>query len=682
MSLSTSPELFINMKAIPDAQSSEWHPFFQEELKKIKNGVTINGVYIHGWLYWHLNFWKMYVDDQEESGDVIEIFRNPDFRDNEWLISEYLKKAEDKGDCGLLIFGSRRMAKTMFAASWIGRGATIYEGSQNVISSTNESDIKLIASACDKGLTTLHPYFKFNRLFDDWRKEVSLGIKRKSGEKIEWSKILIRNLDEGRRTEAIAGTKPKTLVIDEIGKTEKILEAFAAAKPGFTSRFGWRCLPILTGTGGTFIPNSDAEKLFREPEAHGFLGVEIPGKSKKYGLFIPGKYRMEGKVETTFGNFLERNGILIPEDSELHSLKFFESDEEKAKAQTKKEIEEAEKASDSKAALKARMYFPDDPDDCFLSEEINEFPIEAIKEHLNYLDSLNKNGDCVKLFRDSAGRVQFSFDTKLKPIQDFPVTGTTLKDAPVVIYEPPVDVPDNIPPLLYIAGGDPYNTSVSNTSPSLGTIYIYKRLYDPINGTYQNMIVASYAGRPAQMKEWHEIVEMLLELYNATLLIENAGTNFIEYMSNKHKAHYLADGYNLLREITPNTSIAGKPKGLPPTIKVIEHCMALLYDYCKEPLTITDESGKQITKLGVTRIKDRMLLVEMLNYSSTVNVDRIVAFRHALAYDHHLLKISPLVKYSDNPEPDAPSKKIIKSPFNLHTSGQFSTINNSPFIRL
>ena len=676
MSVLTSPEFFINMRSVPTADSVDWHPFFQEELKKIRYGLTINGVYIHGWLYWHLNHWHIYKDILDPiDNQPVRKFLNPDLRDNEWLIAEYIKKAEDEKK-GLLIFGTRRFAKTEIEASWIGRGATIYEGSQNIISSTNENDIKVIASSCDKGLANLHPYFKFDRLFDDWRKEVSLGIKSKKGTRMEWSKILVRNLDDGHNTEAIAGTTPKTLVIDEIGKTEKIIEAIEAAKPGFTSPFGWRCVPILTGTGGTFIPNSDAEKLFGDPAAYNFLAVDLPGKSKKFGLFVPGTYRMEAKIETTFGNFLNKKGIYVPEDSELNTITFYESDKELATKIIKDEIAQAEAAQDPKASLKARMYFPLEPEDCFLSDSVNEFPVEAIREHLTYLDNQDKIGDYVELYRDAAGKVQFSFNTKLKPIMDLPVTSATIKDAPIIMYEPPITDSENIPSLLYIAGGDPYNQNTSNSSPSLGTIYIYKRLYDPMHGTYQNQIVASYAGRPRQMKDWHQIVEMLLELYNATLMIENAGTNFIEYLSNKNKAHMLADGYNLLREITPNTSITNKPKGLPPTIKVIEHCMAIFYDYTKEKISGVDEKGNVIEKLGVTRIKDKMLLLEMLNYGPSVNSDRIVAFRHALAYDSHLQKISPLVKYTETDEQEK-GIKIIRSPF-IRTN-TFNTLNSSPF---
>jgi hypothetical protein len=668
--------MFLNVKDVPTADSEEYVPFFENELEKIRYGLTIDGVYIHGWLYWHLNHWNIYLDepDPRNPNDEIRVWRKPHFRDNEWLIAQYIKLAEEEKK-GLLLFGTRRFAKSDFEASWVGRGATIYQGSESVISSTNEADIKVLASKLDKGLASLHPYFRFGRLQDDWRKEVSLGVKERKtgGRRIEWSKIWIRNLDEGKNTEAIAGTTPKILVIDEVGKAP-FLEAYEAAKPGFTTSRGWRCVPILTGTGGLFEPNSDAEKVFKNPDAHNFVAVEIPGKAKKYGVFLSGKYRMEAKKEVKFSDFIQReSGILIPEDSELNSLTFYESDEELAKKITDDEVKKLEKANDPRAALKGRMYYPFDPDDCFLSDEVNDFPIEAIRNHLLYLDELEKKqgfvGIPVELYRNVDNTIGWKTDIKRREILDFPVKPETMKDAPIMIYEPPVENP---PHFLYIAGCDPYNQNVSATSPSLGTLYIYKRMYDPVKGTFQNMIVASFASRPQLMKEWNRQAEMLIELYNATCMIENMGTNFIDYLDGKNKAHLLADGYNLLVEIAPNTGINVRPKGLPAVPRVINHCMRLFYDYCLEEIIGFDERGVEIKKLGVTRIRDRMLLTEMLNYSEDQNVDRIVAFRHVLAYDSHLLKTAPIVKVKESEGFEPPKKQSVRSPFTRPHGSPFS----------
>jgi hypothetical protein len=41
--------------------------------RKDQGGVTVNGVYFSGWLYWHLNHWKIRIDDIDEYGNDIRI---------------------------------------------------------------------------------------------------------------------------------------------------------------------------------------------------------------------------------------------------------------------------------------------------------------------------------------------------------------------------------------------------------------------------------------------------------------------------------------------------------------------------------------------------------------------------------------------------------------------------------
>lgn len=673
MSIIKNPEFFINQKSIPDQKSVEYTPFFLNELDKITYGLTIDGVYIHGWLYWHINHWHINKDILDSrNGDIIRTFSSPDIRDNEWIIAEHIKMAEDQKK-GLMLFGSRRLGKSVAESSWIGRGATIYEGSENVISSTNSFDLSIVTGLIDKGMGALHPFFKHPRIGDNWAKEVVFGFKeKKTGQRHEYSKIAIRNLSEGLRTEAFAGLTPKTLIIDEIGKS-KWAEAFESAKPSFTSPFGWRCMPWLSGTGGTLGADTDAERYFTGPDNHNFLSLEIPEKKKRYGLFISGLNRMEGKVQSKFGNYIKRtSGILIPEDSELNTLVFFETDKEKAKAVIKDELDKALKDKDPKAYLKQRMYFPEDPDDCFLTDDENNFPLDALREHLQYLELTQKIGDNINyftLYRSSSGKIKtIPAKPGFVPINDFPVDKGTIKDAPVVIYEEPMDNP---PMGLYIAGADPYNQAQSKNSVSVGTVYVYKRMYDVAGGSFQDTMVASYAARPNTMKEWHETLEFLLEYYNAICMPENEGNTLIQYFDQKNKGHYLADGYSFLKEINPKTSITGRTKGLPATTPVQNFCMNLLYQYCKEDIHIgIKEDGTPLIAMGLVRFKDQVLIREMLAYRKDGNFDRIIAFYHALACNVYFNKIYPVVRVETNEEP-VKQHKTMRSPFILKKTNPF-----------
>ena len=57
-----TPEFYINMKSIPDKTSQERKSFVLEERRKCREGININGIYIPGGLYFHLNYYKLSKD--------------------------------------------------------------------------------------------------------------------------------------------------------------------------------------------------------------------------------------------------------------------------------------------------------------------------------------------------------------------------------------------------------------------------------------------------------------------------------------------------------------------------------------------------------------------------------------------------------------------------------------------
>lgn len=665
------------MKSYPKKGDQDYDAFINQELDKLEMGVTINGVYISNWLYWHINYWKAYIPTFDvRRGEVIDQFLHPQLRDNEWMVAEHLQQAKEEQK-GLLLVGGRRIAKTTWVASWLALGGTIYEGSQNIIVGNNKEDISNITIQMDKGLANVEPFLRYDKLLKDWTNLVALGWeeKRKGGSRLEWSRFYIRNTSEGKATEILAGLTPKTLVYDEIGKA-MMKESFLASIKSFASPFGWRCVPILTGTGGDFTKGKDAEEMFHNPDRFNLLALEVPGEERKTAVFISGIYAVDyPKKEQPLSEYLNKE-----KGSELDSLMIHVTQPELANAMIDADLEKWAKAHNQLEYLKAKMYSPRTVDEVFLSNlDENPYPVEALKQHLDFIQRRELQPEYVKLYRDaSTNKVCYTTETKLKPVFDFPVNKDTIKDACVVLYEPPIT--GEIPDFLYIAGADPYDKDASITSPSLGCILIFKRMYDPINGTYQRRIVASYTARPETMRHWHETAEMLMELYNAKCMIEYSGTNFVQYMDGKNKAHWLADGYNLGKEILgKNMKIMGKIKGLPATTPVQRHYGNLIIDYLQEPLTIgMKDNGEPIEVMGLTRIDDPMLLTELINYRPKEgNYDRRVAFGHILVYDEYLQKISPNVKMEEKEEPKIYKPKIY-SPFTLDTKSESPTLRN-PF---
>jgi len=591
----------------------------------------MGGVYINPFLYWHLNIWHTEVDVIDERGRIAQKYANPFLRDNEWLVTNEIDRAQQEKR-GLVILGIRRFAKSVLEASYIAWGATFDENSQNIIAGLNAPDIKLITDKIDKGLNFIPEYWRWQRIEDNWKNQVTLGIKTKSGERIPFSSILIRNLDEGNNEEAIAGTKPRKLIIDEIGKGN-FLRGLQAAIPGFTTPYGWGCSPILTGTGGDMKKFMDAKSLMFDVDNFNFLTYNNSKDDKRiHGLFISHKYRMEAKEDSTLGAFLNE-----PTGSDLHNVKMLVSNEEKATQITNDNLERLKKAGDRIAYLKEKMYYPQEVDDIFLNEDTNIFDIDSAKRQKFRLLQQEKTGTPVVLFHDGE-KIAHEFTDRM-PISNFPLKNSDLKEAPVVIYEFPVDNP---PYGLYVAGVDPYRQGKSAYSSSLGAVYVYKRMHEISGEKYQDMFVASYVARPDKKETWEEQARFLIKYYNARTLCENDDISFIEYMKAKGDAHYLERQPEWLKEIVPNTTVKRDYGIHRSSQKIIDYLHTCLKKYMEAPIFIEKNDAGEVIRevLGVSKMFDPVLLEEIIQYNDQGNFDRIVAAELAIA---QALKMDPIM---------------------------------------
>lgn len=122
MSLSTSPEFYVNMKNPPvwndlfgwEDQDDDVKQFFKEEAYKVKYGVTINGTFISPWLYWHVNFFPVFQD--LPNGERVPAISR--LRDNEWFFAEMYQRARQEKK-GLGMFGTRRFGKALLDSELI-----------------------------------------------------------------------------------------------------------------------------------------------------------------------------------------------------------------------------------------------------------------------------------------------------------------------------------------------------------------------------------------------------------------------------------------------------------------------------------------------------------------------------------------------------------------------------------
>lgn len=680
-----SKELLLNHKRTPDENSQEFSAFWKNERDKCKYGITIDSIFLSGFLYYHLNFFKCQLDILE-NGRIVRKLANPYLRDNEWIIDGYIRQAEEAKK-GLCILGSRRLAKSVYEASYISHRATFFKGTQNVIAGLNDPDIKIITSLVDEALVNLPIAFKKGRVEDNWKREVVLG-KKTTTERIPWSSIPIRNLDGGLNTEALAGLSPFSMVIDEIGKGDW-LKCFSAAIPGFATPFGWRCSPLCFGTSGDMEKAGDAQKVFDEPDVYNFLAVELKDEPDvKKSVFISGHYAHDFPKDNKPLN--EYLNIPIEKSPNLSKINIQVTNFERAEKMIDEERAQAKKSKDTSALMKITMYHPKNRHELFLTNSNNNFPIEEIEQWQQWLKE-NYEPNIREFYVDNDGKIKHR-SSKKGIITKFPVTSTDEKEAGVVIYE---DIIEGLPFGTYVGGLDLYNQNESSDRVnSLGSYYIFKRMYDPL-GEFQYCIVASYSARP-QLKEFKETVVKMMKYYNAYTLVEHTNTEAIDWFIERNLGHYLADGLSIAKEANPFLGSGYNIKGVKPTPGIQRHYMNQEVEYSKEILNTKEtETGVEKQMLGLTRVYDIMLLEEWKNYrakdSSSKgvhdgNFDRIISFGHALMLARHLDKVQPLTnfKYEQDNKDSLEHNVVLKGVYNLQKKnpvlGKGNSILNRPFI--
>ena len=636
-----SSEFFRNMKKLPPPGTKEFDDLIKWEEEKIKGGVRVNGVFISGWLYWHLNHWWIRIDATDNYGNDIRIESLPELRDNEWIRAEALERCKIERK-GYIEVGGRQGGKSEMEASYFSMNATMFPFTQNAMVCGNDYDLGLLKDKVDFGLRKLWQGLAIPRLDKTWRlSQIRLGYKTPDGEDEIWSYLIIRNSKEGNSTEVAAGTTMKSYIMDEIGKY-LFAETFKAGEPAIKGKNGWRAVPILVGTGGAFDKGQDAANFFYNPAANNFLGFPDPNNpNRETGLFLSGLYRQDCKEKTTLGQWLtDEYGMELPNRKELDKIEINVANKEKAKLIIEDERIAAKLNPDRTIYLKQIMYYPMTVEECFLSSGENIFDIDGARRQKMRLQEHNHTGTPVILYEDGDGIIKHEFTDK-QPISNFPTKKDDNKDAPVVIYEFPMENP---PYGLYVAGVDPYRQGKAAHSTSLGAVYIYKRMHTITGEKYQDMFVASYVARPDKKSDWEEQARLLIKYYNARTLCENDEISFIDYMISKGDARYLERQPIWLQEIVPNTTVK-RDYGIHRSadkIRLFLH--GCLKKYTEEVLirehSVSDTGEAKVELKGMTKIFDPLLLDEMINYDEEGNFDRIIAAELAIAL---AMKMDPLM---------------------------------------
>jgi hypothetical protein len=652
-------------------QSKPALSFWQNEWIKIRKGFEVDGYFIHPWLYWHINFFKTPIPQDDGSEPII----NPDFRDNEFLFVEEIKRAEALGNRGVMLYGSRRLGKSTLMSSYCHWKALTKPNSSATVTSGSEGDLIDLTHKIKTSMKYVPKAFYLYTQSQEWLGgSVELGLKTTASNLVEYSRFIVKNLAGGttKSTQKTAGGAPSVFLIEEIGKFDW-KKSYLAAKPSFETKSRWKCVPIAVGTGGEASLSGDAMNALSNPSSLNFLEMDwdafesrIPKEGitwirRTFATFVPAQMSYKSGLKSIirpFGEFLginskELDKITIHQADWVHNTKVVLED--------RKRVE-----SDSLLLQQEKVQYPITCEDVFLSSEVSPFynVIEEATKHKEYLVQSGNWDRRRTLTKDNQGKIHCDLSTK--PLVEFPFVGEN-QDPPYLIIE---DIPDFKPPkYMYVASADFYKQEKTSSTDSVCTVGIYKYpLFGDENG---KRLVASYAGRPKTYKDLNNKVLLLLEAYNAIMLPENEDLGvfqtFLETL--KLEEQYLEKHIDFNTALKYSDNDARKWGYTPRQSK--RKLISMYANYLDEDVVIKNDKGEDVTVKRVQTIDDIWLLTEIINYSEAGNYDRISGHIGAIGLLHVLDKnyIYPKGMTRRRNEDEAPKevKERSKSFYNFNT---------------
>jgi len=608
--------------------TADWIEFWENEKKKILNGVwviikdkkkIVKKWYFPGEYYFWLNYLPIYNKEQKR-------YTFPEIRDVQLYMALYRWLAEKENKHAVIV-KKRQVASSYFFAAVLIRALWFMEGSRNKLISYNETP----------GISTTWDYlvnyrdflnsntawiraFRPDQVYN-WKQQTEIidgRIKRMVGLKSE----LIAKVMSDNPTAGVGGGNTYVFY-EEAGIAPTLDKTFEYIAPSLkegdiiTGQF------IAAGSVGSLEQCEPLRKYIFNPTIYDFYGVpnyhvrEGQTTPMITGCFIPQHWGMKPYIDE-YGNSMVKEAL-----EELQKKR------EKWKKELPADIYST-RVSQEPITLEEVFYF----------KRTSTFPEKLIRDQILRIEASLQNKEkeyqykTVVLERDVDGKV-IAYDTNKTPIDTYPLPATyAFKEGVVQIWEEPIKT---LPFGTYIAGVDPVVEGETKTSPSLFSIYIVrdeiKLMKDGRMEIYPATIAACWTGRYNDINKTNEQALRLIEYYNAIAVVER-DVSFIQYVLRNKKAKYLMPTDNFVLNKEPNAvqkKISGY--GWKNTGDIFRnHLIPMLVSFMKEEYQIDGPDGEPITKIGIERIKDKMVLYECLYYDDGYNTDRIVALTSAIAY--------------------------------------------------
>lgn len=606
--------------------SIDYIKYWDTEKDKCINGVVFKSGdtewYIVREFYLLLNF--LPIKNKEKKNRITFI----DFRDVQYHMGLYEEIAEHSNkNCAII--KKRQMLSSYYHAAKLICGFYFDEGSINKLAASKNEYVDGTWGYMYEFANFLNAHTAWYRprnpdknegTSKHWIQKIKIRKDGKDQEIGLKSSMIGLRLEEDA-TRGVGGPCSK-FFYDEGGVTLNLGKTLEFLLPSIKSGLIYTGMFIVSGSVGDLKEAAALEELIRRPDSKDVLAVpcryyDKEGSIVNCGLFIPEQWGMPPYIDE-YGNSLV---------------------EEALKA-IYKEREIWKKTITNTNELQIRIsQHPINLEEALASREDSPFPLGLIAKQIDKIKNNDYFLEYVDLKRDGNGNIVIK-SSKKRPIDEFPVRmNSENKEGVIVMHERPNSEKPKFG--TYFASLDPVAKGSTSETTSLASLYIYKNATevtkikeDGSKEVYveQGKLVCWWAGRFNDLKDTHERIEMMLELYNAWCVIEHNVSLFIQYMQMRNKQRFLAtkDQMLFVKDVNTTKRTQSQEYGWANYGNIFKN-QILQYgiNFVSEPIyqEFEDDGSVKNVTYGIERISDIMLLKEMQAYRTTGgNYDRLVSF--------------------------------------------------------
>lgn len=597
--------------ALPGTKA--YFDFWDEEKSRCLHGYEVNGVRITGYHYFYLNYCPIdrAIDQELDDGTVIAVRERtfPAFYDGDF---EFFTAIDDcrKTNKHMVVLKARRKGYSYKAGSMMARNYFHLRNSKNFVFASDKQYIigdGILSKTWDFiSFIDDHTAWTQPRLIDrELHKQAGYKKKVNGADVALGIKSQIMGVSLKDNPDKVRGKAGELIFFEEAGSFSGLLKSWEVAMP--TMKQGSKTLGVMVafGTGGEEGEGFDGlEELFYHPEAYNCKAFENEWDDGAFGthcgFFVPIYKNLDGFIDKD-GNSLVAEAIEYEE--------------------TQRELKR--KGNDAKAFDQYIAEHPFNPREATLQVTSNMFDITSLKEQYNKViaNDLHKIGVVGEMYYNTHGKTDFKPNANLKPIIKFPHRKDDDLTGAVVVYEPPFkDAQDKTPANLYIICHDPYAHGSSTSGTSLGSAYVIKL---PNNlSRPDDIIVASYVGRPATQDDYNRNLFMLAEYYNAKIGFENDRGEVIPYAKRFKKMHLLQEEFEMLDKKELRSRKVKRQYGMHMTTERKNQGEIYIRDWLVNSRG-QDEDGEYT--LNLHKIYDPALLQELMKFNKKGNFDRAMS---------------------------------------------------------